>query len=248
MRKYCWFLLLNLFWCGSIYAAPLPLLKVAADVYSPPFIMRGASDQVFGFDIDMMEYICKMLGRTCQYNLMPFQDIIGSVANQSNDIGIGCITITLKRSKVVAFSIPYLLSYAQYLGLKQQNANQFTNESLKNKTVGVETGSVFKDIVNDLGMPSVKIIEYNKPSSVIAALKNKNVDFALMDSITAIYWQNQSTNNLVTLGKPFLYGFGFGIAVNKTNSKLLEQINTAILEYQNNGGFQKSYNEYIAQF
>lgn len=248
MKKYCWPLLLVFFLFNYLNAAPLPLLKIAADRNSPPFVMRGAHDQVFGFDIDMMEHLCKILGRTCQYNLMPFQNIIGAVENKSSDIGIGCITITLERAKTVTFSIPYLLSYAQYIGTKEYTDKKFDTSYLNNKKVGIEAGSIFKDIINNLEIPNVKIIEYNRLSSIIAALQNKNIDFALMDSITAIYWQNQSNKQLVALGKPFLYGFGFGIAVNKNEPQLLEQINTAILEYQNNGSFQKAYNEYIAQF
>ncbi|OGV27518.1 MAG: hypothetical protein A3F18_07915 [Legionellales bacterium RIFCSPHIGHO2_12_FULL_37_14] len=247
MKKYL-ALIFCLSFLNPIYAAPMPALKIAANMYNPPFVMQGANKILYGFDIDMMEHLCNSIERTCQYNLIPFHNILDSVENGTNDIGIGGVTITIERTKAVAFSIPYLLSYAQYLGLKTKEIANFSDASLANKKIGIEAGSVLIDLVNKLTIPNIKVVEFKKLSDLIDALNKQQIDLALMDSATAIYWQNQYHNRIVTIGEPFLYGYGFGIAVNKSNAPLLEEINTALLEYQNNGGFQKAYNQYIAQF
>ena len=69
-----------------------------------------------------------------------------------------------------------------------------------------------------------------------------------MDAFTADYWQTQSNNVIITLGKPFTYGYGFGIAVNPNEPALLKDLNEALLKYQNNGEFQKDYNTYLRVF
>jgi polar amino acid transport system substrate-binding protein len=226
----------------------LPVLRIATDKFSPPFVMRGANNQLFGFDIEMMENLCKILHRKCVYFPMPFDQIFQDVQAQHVDLGVGSITITLERAKLVSFSIPYLLSYAQYIGLKDNNADSFSTNQLNNKSIAVEEGSIFKNAVDELGFSDIHVVEMKSYAKIIEALQAKKIDYALVDAPTAQYWKTQSNDQIVPLGKPFLFGYGFGIAVNLANSALLEDINGALLEYQNKGGFQKAYNEYIAHF
>lgn len=233
-----------------LLAQPLPPLVVAIDAYNPPFGMRGAQNQLFGFDVDMMEFICKKINRTCQYRPMHFEYIIPAVESRQTDIGVASLTITLERSQQVSFSIPYLLSYFRFMGLKKWADQPFSMNLVNNKTVGIKKGTVFKEFLQKENTQNlnIKVKEYKTHNDIILALQNGNIDFALMDGASVLYWQAQSDNTMISLGKPFLYGYGFGIAVNYSNQPLLQQINSAILEYQNSGGFQKAYNEYLDYF
>ncbi|MCX7114854.1 MAG: transporter substrate-binding domain-containing protein [Gammaproteobacteria bacterium] len=236
------------FLLSSSNAAPLPPLVIATDVYSPPFVMRGAHNQLYGFDMQTMNQLCKILNRTCVYHPMHFYEIFPTILNHQADIGIGAITITLARSKVVSFSIPYLLSYAQYFALNKWTKVPFSPQLLIGKKVGIQTGTIFKKAVEEATNSDVTIVEFNSFHSLIESLQDKTTDFVLIDSSAANYWQYQSDQSMMPVGKPFLYGYGFGIAVNQDNPQLLAQVNSALLDYQNNGGFQKAYNEYIEQF
>lgn len=250
MKKYSVWISLCIGLLGSVpvYAEPLPELRIATDKFSPPYVMRGANNQLFGFDIDMMENICQILKRKCVYYPMRFDKIFTQIQENKADVGIGSITITLERTKQVAFSIPYLLSYAQYIALKEKNAPTFSTKMLHHKKVGVEAGSIFKEAIDELGYADVQVVELRNYAKIMSAIQEKSIDFALIDASTAQYWQTQSQDLITAQGKPFLFGYGFGIAVNINNQALLEDINAALLEYQNNGGFQKAYNQYIAQF
>ncbi|KTC83454.1 putative amino acid ABC transporter, periplasmic binding protein [Legionella cincinnatiensis] len=48
------------------YAEPVRPLVVATEIFNPPFIMQGANNQLFGFDIEMLEDICQIIHRECQ--------------------------------------------------------------------------------------------------------------------------------------------------------------------------------------
>ncbi|CAM3470705.1 transporter substrate-binding domain-containing protein [Legionella longbeachae] len=48
---------------------PLPPIIVATEIFNPPFIMQGEKGQLFGFDIEMMMYICRTIHRDCQFPL-----------------------------------------------------------------------------------------------------------------------------------------------------------------------------------
>ncbi|WP_191968263.1 type 2 periplasmic-binding domain-containing protein [Legionella longbeachae] len=46
-------------------------------------------------------------------------------------------------------------------------------------------------------------------------------------------------------GKQFVYGFGFGIAINNNDLGLLDQINQALIQFESSGEFKKTYARYV---
>ncbi len=226
------------------HAEPLPPLVVATEIFNPPFIMQGANNQLFGFDIEMLEEICQIIHRECQYHPVFFENtIISNIENQEADIGIASITITLERSQRVNFSIPYLPSDVQYLALKKWATVPFSENAIDGKKIGIQVGTIFADVIKDSNFSNVQIITYNSTPQLIDALSEGNVDFVLQDALSAQYWAAEFPE-FTTFGKPFIYGYGFGIAVNKNDSELLQQINNALLEFEKSGQFKKTYERY----
>lgn len=229
------------------YADQLPPLIIATETFNPPFIMQGANKQLFGFDIEMMEFICQNIHRNCQYRPDFLENsIISIVEKHEADIGVASITITLERAQHVNFSHPYLPSDAQYLALKKWAAVPYSKDAFDGKKIGIQAGTIFEKVINDSGFSNVQIIKYNSTPQLIQALNDGRVDFILQDALSAQNWVMQ-LQVFTTYGKPFSSGYGFGIAVNKDNSELLEQINEALHEYQKNGQFKKNYDKYIPE-
>ncbi|MDP3559169.1 MAG: transporter substrate-binding domain-containing protein [Legionellaceae bacterium] len=230
--------------CQIVYADGPPL-TIATDLYSPPFVISGGQKQIFGFDIEMMESICTIMKRTCVYKRMSFEKILPAVESGLVDVGLGSITITLERAQHVHFSLPYLLSYAQFIGTADQQSKDFDIHTLKNKTVAVQEGTVFQKAIQEMDPNTISFESYPTLTTLIGALVNKQVDIGILDAAAAKYWQSQTDEQLVTIGQPFLYGNGFGIAVNNNKVELLNSINNALLQYQANGQFKQNYMTYI---
>lgn len=224
------------------------VLKVAVNGFSPPFVMQSANKQLYGFDIHLMQNMCKMLKRTCQFELMRFQDLLNAVQTKQADVAVSSIFITPERSELVNFSLPYLLSNSIFLGHKENIKEPFKLEMLNNSTIGVEKGTIFDTLVGTLYIKNPKIIRYDKLTDEIQALSEEKIDFALMDEPAARYWQIQSSGSLIALGKPLVYGYGVAIAVNKDENDLLQQLNNALKDYQNSKDYKENYNRYIAYF
>ncbi|KTD31131.1 putative amino acid ABC transporter, periplasmic binding protein [Legionella maceachernii] len=241
------------FICGFLFTTfahaqnELPL-KIAVNGFSPPFVMQTGNKQLYGFDISMMNSICKILKRPCQFTAMRFQNLIPSVEAKKFDVAVGSIIITPERSTHVNFSLPYLMSHSRFLGPKNLAGQPFSLQMLNDKTIGVEKGSIFTDQINDMGVRNPNIVSYNHIVDVVDAVNNGDVDIALMDDPTAKYWEIESSGGLVALGQPFIYGFGIGIAVNREQAGLLEQINKALIQYQNSNEFKQNYDRYLKQF
>ncbi|KTD16555.1 transporter substrate-binding domain-containing protein [Legionella jordanis] len=223
-------------------------LRVAVDSFTPPFVMEGANHQLFGFDISMMDYLCRHLQRRCIFVPMPFEQILQSVEMGKVDAAVSALTITSARATRVNFSLPYLLSNSRFLTTSDKAKQPFGLESLNNRTFGVEEGTIFPTVINLLGVRNPTINEYQDAPTLIDALQSDKIDYALMDDPSAMYWQAASTGILAVVGQPFSYGFGFGIAINPKATDLLQDINKALVDYQNSKEFKRDYGKYIAHF
>lgn len=248
MRKWTFIYLLL---CGfySTTFAELAPLRIAVPQFLPPFVIQGAHHKLSGYDIALMSYICKILHRKCQFIPTDNHQILEKVASNDVDVGIGAITITLERYKLVNFSIPYLLSESRFITNKKLSSLPFKLSNLSNKTIGVEEGTLFtRQILQMLEIKKPNIIPFQSVNQIIAALNEASIDAALLDNSTAIYWQNHSSGALYAIGKPYLFGFGLGIAINHADSVLTQAINLAILEYQKTDEFKALYNMYFGGF
>lgn len=243
---------MRLIWIGClatlsqfIYAVAPPLV-VAVDNFSPPFVMRGANNQFYGFDIAMVGAVCRDMQRTCVYQPMSFDNLLNAVISKKADLAVGAIIITTERAALVNFSMPYLVSKFMFIGNHKNDS--FALSVLDNQNIGAQLGTVYPQVLNSLGVVNPNIKLYNQPEAMVAALQSGEINYALMDASAAMYWQSQSSDTLALLGTPMAYGFGFGIAVNKERVPLLDSVNKALLFYQNSPQFNKDYNDYLSYF
>ena len=235
-----------------ISAANLPVLKIAVPHFLPPYVVQAVKNKLSGFDIVMMTNLCSIMKRKCTFVPMDLDQLITSVEEHRVDLAIGAITITLKNYKKVNFTIPYLLSNVLFLDNLHQPSSKSAQQNQKilytNKTIGVATGSSFEDDLAQIPGMSKKIITFNRSTEMIDALNNGRIDLALMNDATSVYWQNHSAGKLIAVGKPFLLGFGLGIAVNPENAGLAKELNQAILIYESTPDFKQLNNIYFSGF
>ena len=82
----------------------------------------------------------------------------------------------------------------------------------------------------------------------------ERLDAALVDTAIALTWLQvapvDSAKRLFTvvgtsITDPVYFGLGYGIAVNKHNTGLLMQLNTALLTIKQRGVYQQIFNHYF---
>ncbi|TAL64744.1 MAG: transporter substrate-binding domain-containing protein [Legionella sp.] len=234
------------FTCFSslVYAVGEPL-NIGVTNFTPPFIMHDADKKSYGFDIDMMNYICKVMQRTCVYKIMSFDELIPAVANNSIDVAVSSLTITAERTKMVNFSLPYLLSYSRFLAKRSNVTTPFSLSLINGKRIGVRTGTVFGDQIKHLGIKDAVISEYSQIEELLEALSADKVDFVLLDSPTTNYWEANSSSAFMKVGPAYMYGYGLGIATTPIN---LPAINRALLQYQASPEYKINFDKYIIEF
>ncbi|KTD73889.1 transporter substrate-binding domain-containing protein [Legionella tucsonensis] len=223
-------------------------LNVGVESFDPPFVMQGNHNQVFGFDVDMMNSLCKIMNRTCVFHVMRFNQLIDAVINQKVDVAVSSITITTERAQIVNFSLPYLQSFSRFLERASNTKELFSLNLLNTKKIGLETGTVFLDQLKEMGVQNPNVKYYTGIQEQLAALSGGKVDIILMDNSTAVYWASNSANTFRLIGPRYMYGYGYGIVVNPADSDLLTKLNQALVQYQNSKEFKHNYNKYLYQF
>ena len=84
-------------------------LTVATNAYFPPYEYYEGDD-VVGYDIDMAQAVCDILGMELVINDIEFDAIIAAVESGMADVGIAGMTVTEDRLKNVDFSDSYATS------------------------------------------------------------------------------------------------------------------------------------------
>ncbi|CAM3037861.1 arginine ABC transporter substrate-binding protein [Legionella steigerwaltii] len=232
---------------SSLFAQGEPL-NVGIESFDPPFVMQGTRNEAYGFDVDMMNSLCKIMDRKCVFHVMRFDKLIDAVVNNKLDIAISSITITNERAKIVNFSLPYLLSYSRFLERQSNSKEAFSLNLLNSKRIGLETGTVFLDQLKEMGVNNPNIKEYAGIEDQLAALSRGDVDVILLDNATAIYWASNSADTFKLIGPPYMYGSGYGIVVNPANPNLLTELNQALVKFQNSDEYKQNYNKYLLEF
>ena len=204
------------------------ILRVATPQFIAPFVMKG-KNQLYGFDVSMMSQICTMIKRDCKYQIMPFNQVIQSVIDNKSDVAIGAITITADRAKIVNFSIPYMIPNTRFLAKSSMAKTPIDLKLLEESKIGIIKGSIFSDELKNMGLTNPSINSYKNEGALIDALTSGSVDLVLVDNSTAMYWQSQSDQTLLAVGKPIPYGFGIGVVIQPNKPELLQRISLSQL-------------------
>ncbi|MEI0701073.1 transporter substrate-binding domain-containing protein [Brachyspira intermedia] len=168
-------------------------LKVGIYIYDYP-MPHSNSDNIGGFDYDLMNELAKISDLKIQFVTMQFDDLILALNKKRIDIIIAAMTITEDREKLVNFSDSYLTA-GQNIVVNKGNTNITTTNDLVGKTVGV-----IKDTVSDMilskmeGIRQVKRFEI--AGSAFISLKVESIDAVLIDKLTGIYLNNYILSKL----------------------------------------------------
>ncbi len=159
-------------------------------------------DKLKGFEVDFATAVAKETGDTVEFVTMSFSGLVGALEANRIDTISNQITITPERSAKFAFSQPYVYDGAQVV-VKKGNEGTITGvEALKGKTVAVNLGSNFEQLLRELPYAKdITIRTYDKNIEQDTALGR--VDAFVMDRVSATQVIKEKNLPLALAGKPF---------------------------------------------
>lgn len=233
------------------YAAPIlqtqndSTLRVGIVPFTEPFIMQASSTEYYGFDISTMNTICKTMNKKCNYIPVKRSQLLSAFDNDQIDLAIGDFVINAKMQQYVDFSMPYMTSQAQFIGLKAEANKTLDLDTIRDMRIGVIVNSAYAIALNAMNVKDHQIRTFETDSGIIAAIEAHEIDVGFINNYIANYWERNSGGVISSIGNPINIGFGLGLVLNPGQIDLLNSLNMAIYGYQNSPDFKNNYNMYL---
>ena len=158
-------------------------------------------DELQGFEVDVMNAVGEEADLEIEFETMSFSGLIGALEAGRIDTIANQITITPEREAAFAFTQPYVIDGAQVV-TKEGNDEIGGVEDLRGKTVAVNLGSNFEQLLRDLDFADeIDIRTYESNIEQDTALGR--VDAFVMDRVSSAQVIQESPLPLQLAGDPF---------------------------------------------
>ncbi|WP_370158898.1 amino acid ABC transporter substrate-binding protein [Limimaricola soesokkakensis] len=159
-------------------------------------------DVLQGFEVDVMDAVAEETGLEVEYVTMSFSGLVGALESNRIDTIANQITITPEREAKFVFTQPYVYDGAQVV-VKAGNEDEITgSEDLKGRSVAVNLGSNFEQLLNELPYADeIDIRTYESNIEQDTALGR--VDAFVMDRVSSTQVIKESPLPLALAGQPF---------------------------------------------
>lgn len=219
------------------------VMGTSADYKPYEYIDAKKSEDIIGFDIDVMNYIAKELGYKVQVKDMEFSGLLTALEAGKVDFVMAGLTPTEKREKNADFTDVYFV--AKNMIITKKDANIQTLQDLQGKTVGVQTGSIQEGKAETL-QKEVKFQTEGRDRipELIQEVQAGRVDAIILEDTVAKGYL-QKIKELQAIELPEVADeAGSAIALPK-DSKLTEEFNAVIKEMKENGEMEKLVNKWF---
>ena len=176
---------------------------------------------------------------------------IALLQNGTVDLDAGSTVITIPRTKVVDFSIPFFVTSTELMVPK--NGPIKTVADLSGKKVGLPQGSLDIDLFRRLNEAKrwpqpVQVITYQDQADGFQALLNGAVAAYSTDGVLLAGFRAKAKNpNDWEIINPRFNATAYGFAVRQNNSKFLEIVNETFVDMFESGGYMKLYEKYFGK-
>jgi polar amino acid transport system substrate-binding protein len=218
-------------------------LTVCSDAPYEPFEFQAEDGTWTGFDMDIMRKIAESNDLELEVSVQPFDGIWLAPAAGKCDVVASSMTITEERTQAADFTDTYFNAFQSLLVRKADAEVYTTLESLKGKTIAVQTGTTGEAYAKANATDS-KIQSFDEASAMFLALESNQVDAVLQDYLINKERADKQGTSAVSAKfeeSPEEYGF----AVEKGNTALLQILNKGIKDLRDSGDYDTIYNKYF---
>ncbi|MBO8127994.1 MAG: basic amino acid ABC transporter substrate-binding protein [Peptococcaceae bacterium] len=224
-------------------------LVIGSDTAYAPFEWQDTeTGEYIGFDMDLIDALCKEMGYEYEIKSMTFDGLIPALQAGTIDACITAMTIKPEREEKVNFTDPYYKS-GLIVAVHKDNEEIKSFDDLKGKTIAVQIGTTGADMAATVKEedPSTEIVTFDRIPEAFLALKQGNVDAVVNDAPVTLYAIKQDESGEIKVVGDMLSTEFYGIALPKNNPELLAEFNEALSTLKENGTFTEIYQEWFGE-
>lgn len=223
---------------------------IAAEPY-PPFMSPDAAGNWTGWEIEIINAVCKAAELDCVITPVAWDGIIPSLTSKQIDVIMASMTITEERLKTVDFSDKYYNTPAVIVAAKSSDI-QPTPESLAGKIVGVQASTIHQAYAQAHFTDAAEVRVYQTQDEANQDLISGRIDAVQADSIAMDEFVKSEAGSAcceikgAVADDPAILGAGVGAAVRKGDDALREKLNAGIAKILADGTYEEITKKYFA--
>ncbi len=250
---------------GGADAKEWKTIRIATEGAYAPWNFTDASGELIGFELDLIDDLCKRMGTECEVVAQAWDGIIPALQAGKYDAIMAGMSITDKRLKVINFSTNYAQTPAVFVVTKDSPSAGFSTDvesisvgdldggekkaldaiiaEFKGKTIGVQVATTHANFLNEFLAGDVTIRTYDTQENLDLDLGAGRVDTALA---SMSYWvpllKSDKGKEMLMVGPGLTggpFGRGVGVGVRQENPELADMFSKAINEAKRDGTIQR---------
>lgn len=225
-------------------------LLIGVDDTFAPMGFRDENNELVGFDIDLASMIAEKMNIDIEFQ--PIDWAMKETELNANNIDLiwNGYTITDKRKEQVNFTTPYLENRQIIVVLAESDIN--TKEDLAGKSISVQKESsaleaVMKESEFAAALKDGKPVEFDTNIDCFMDLEAGRSNAIVCDEVLARYVMKQRGAEKYRVLEDNFGEEEYGIGVRKSDTELLEKLNTALEEARNDGSYDTLYQKWFAE-
>lgn len=209
-------------------------IVIGIDDKFAPMGFRDENNEIVGFDIDLARAAAEKMDVEVKFQPIDWKTKEAELSSGRIDLIWNGYTITEERKEKVLFTKPYLANAQVVVTLEDSKVTNLAD--LENKVVGLQSLSSAADALsaNPISSKIKTITEYTDNVMALNDLKNGRLDAVVIDEIVINYYIAKDTNTFKLVDES-LAPEEYGVGVKKGNEELLEQLQAALDEMNEDG-------------
>ena len=215
-------------------------LIMSTNAAFPPYEMTTDDGGFEGIDVEIAQAIAEKLGLELQIDDMDFTAALEAVQAGMSDMAMAGITVNEERLAVMDFSDTYATG-VQVVIVKE--GSDVTLDNLGEQLIGVQNGTTGWQFCSD-DFGDDHVAAFDNGITAVQALVNDQVDCVVIDQGPAAVFVSENPGLTILETEYAIEDYAIG--VNKGNTALLDAINGALAELQEDGTIQSIIDKYIS--
>jgi polar amino acid transport system substrate-binding protein len=223
------------------------VLRVGVTPNSPPMVFKS-DGRIVGVEAELAEALSQQLGRKLVFVEEKWEGLIDALCDDKVDIIMSSMTITAARSYRIAFSDPYLKVGQMVLARADEKYKYLANVAVQAKRgIGLKEGTTADFLVRqELSGATRKY--FKNGDDAAAALLRKKIDIFISDAPMIWYLAAHYESKGLVVTPMILTQEQLGWGVNRTNTKLLGEVNLFLKKGQASGELNRVFSRWMPGF
>lgn len=215
-------------------------IVIATDAPNSYFADFDPLGNVIGFNNDLMARIAAIAGFDYEFLVTPHEGVLDNLispANRDYDAVMSSLVIPETPQPGIAYTVPYLEIGQVMVILADEQDLQNYMDIQPGMAVGTPANSSSEEAARQmLALSDADVYEYETATQALQALIDESVNAVVVDHCTAVHFTQTYPEQLKIAGgegrDAWISSKAYGIAVPANNSDLLDRLNQAILQTQ----------------